>query len=94
MVYPTSSAAALTLSMGMGIAGSVNTEHADFINAFTPAPLARDVAACIVAQVRCGPVAGRDATPLALRPPPDVTGRTPAVCARTRGPVTRPAAMS
>jgi len=68
VVYPTRSVVGLTLSTGMATAGSVNTEHADFINAFTPAPLARDVAACIVAHVRCGPVTGHNATPLALRP--------------------------
>lgn len=62
-VYPTRSAADLTLSMGPTSTGPVTTAHADFMNGWTASTLAADVKACTAADVRCGPVTGADATP-------------------------------
>jgi hypothetical protein len=61
--YPTSSAAGLTLSVGPTMQGSVTTAHADFMNGWNEPVLTSDVAACVTAGVRCGPVSGADATP-------------------------------
>ncbi len=66
-IYPTSSAAGLTLSTGPDSTGSINSEHADFLNAFAPAPLGRDVSSCLVGRVRCGHVRGPEATPASAR---------------------------
>lgn len=61
--YPTSSAAGLTLSIGPTQAGSIDTEHADFMDGWTQSVMAADVRACTAADVRCGPVTGPEATP-------------------------------
>ena len=61
--YPTSSAAGLTLSMSPTMQGSTDTAHADFINGWNQALMARDTTACIAGRVRCGPVAGAGAVP-------------------------------
>lgn len=63
MVYPTSSAAGLTLSVGPEMQGSVTTAHADFMNGWDEPVLTSDVNACVVTGTRCGPVSGADATP-------------------------------
>ena len=69
--YPTSSAAGLTLSMSPTMSGSTDTAHADFINGWNQALMARDTSACIAGRLRCGPVAGAGAGP-----PGPVTART------------------
>jgi hypothetical protein len=61
--YPTSSAADLTLSMSPTMHGSTDTAHADFINGWDQALLARNTSACIAAHLRCGPVTGTGAVP-------------------------------
>ena len=61
--YPTASAAGLTLSMSPTMQGSVNTAHADFINGWDQALLARNTSACIGGRLRCGPVTGAGAVP-------------------------------
>lgn len=68
VTYPTASAAGLTLSTGPGATGSVDTEHADFLDAFAPAPLAADVARCLKAGIRCGRVSGPLAQPQPVPP--------------------------
>lgn len=60
--YPVKGTSGLALSTGKDTTGSVNSEHADFINAFVPGPLAEDVHRCIDLVVRCGRVTGPDAT--------------------------------
>lgn len=61
--YPTSSAAALTVSMTPTMQGSTNTEHVDFINGWNQTTLTRDVTACVNTSTRCGRVTGPEATP-------------------------------
>ncbi len=61
--YPTASATGLTLSVGPQLQGSINTEHADFMNGWTEPILTADVTACVASGTRCGPVSGADATP-------------------------------
>jgi hypothetical protein len=61
--YPTSSAAALTVSMTPTMQGSTDTEHVDFINGWTQTILTADVNACVATSTRCGPVTGSGATP-------------------------------
>jgi Domain of unknown function (DUF1996) len=61
--YPTSSAAGLTLSMSPTMRGSTDTAHADFINGWDQALMARDTSACIAGRLRCGPVTGAGAVP-------------------------------
>ena len=61
--YPTSTATGLTLSMSPTMRGSTDTAHADFINGWNQALLARDTSACIAARLRCGPVTGTGAVP-------------------------------
>lgn len=68
--YPTSSAAGLTLSIGPTQTGSVDTEHADFMNGWNQSVLTADVRACTAADVRCGPVTGPEATPQGGKPEP------------------------
>ena len=63
VVYPTSSASGLTLSIGPSTQGSVDTAHADFMNGWNQAVLTADVNACVVTGTRCGPVSGAEATP-------------------------------
>lgn len=65
--YPTSSAAGLTLSTGPGTSNSTDSEHVDFMNAFSATPLASDVTRCLTGDTRCGRVTGPDAVP---GPPP------------------------
>ncbi|GIT81207.1 hypothetical protein LLS1_28760 [Leifsonia sp. LS1] len=63
VTYPTSSAAGITLSTGPDTHGPPVTGHADFVDGWQQPRMAADVAACVDAQVRCGPVRGADATP-------------------------------
>jgi hypothetical protein len=63
VVYPTSSAAGLTVSMTPTMTGSTNTEHVDFVNGWTQSILNADVSACVATSTRCGPVSGPGATP-------------------------------
>lgn len=75
--YPTSSAAGLTLSMGPTQTGPVTTEHADFMDGWNQAVFAADVNACVVPDIRCGPVMGPEATPLGGRAPGKGRATTP-----------------
>jgi hypothetical protein len=62
VVYPITSAAGLTLSMGPGMQGSVDTAHGDFINGWNQTDLARDITTCSSGQARrCGVALGPDA---------------------------------
>lgn len=61
--YPTSSAAALTLSIGPAQQGSILTGHADFMDGWNQQVMNSDVAACIDTQTRCGPVSGPQGVP-------------------------------
>jgi hypothetical protein len=63
LVYPTSTAANITVSMSPTMQGSVDTEHVDFINGWNQTQLDADVNACIATATRCGPVIGAQATP-------------------------------
>jgi hypothetical protein len=63
VVYPTSSAAGLSLSMSPTMTGSTDTAHADFIDGWREPVLDRDVAACVATSTRCGSVQGALATP-------------------------------
>jgi hypothetical protein len=62
-VYPTSSAAALTLSMGPHTQGSTDTAHADFINGWNQRDFDAVATTCITGAKACGPVTGPAATP-------------------------------
>jgi Domain of unknown function (DUF1996) len=68
LVYPTSTAADITVSMSPTMQGSVNTEHVDFINGWNQTRLDADVNACIATATRCGPVIGAQATPQGPNP--------------------------
>ena len=63
VVYPTSSANDLTLSMTPTMAGSTDTEHVDFMNGWTQTVISANTAACVATSTRCGPVTGPTATP-------------------------------
>lgn len=63
VIYPISSASGLALSMSPRMTGSVDTAHADFINAWRQNILDRDVGACLATFTRCGPVSGPGAVP-------------------------------
>lgn len=63
VIYPTSSASGLALSMSPATTGSVDTAHVDFINGWKQNILDRDVRACVATSTRCGPVTGPQATP-------------------------------
>jgi hypothetical protein len=63
VVYPTSSASGLTLSVSPQLQGSVDTAHADFMNGWNESVLTADVKACVNTGTRCGPVSGAEATP-------------------------------
>jgi hypothetical protein len=63
VVFPTSSAANLTLSMTPTMTGSTNTEHVDFVNGWRQSTMDADTAACVATATRCGPVTGPQATP-------------------------------
>jgi hypothetical protein len=64
--YPIATGTGLTLSMGPGVAGSVTTAHADFVNAWSQDTLAGLIRACVDTGVKCGTV-GRDNRPLGVR---------------------------
>jgi hypothetical protein len=61
--YPTSSGHGITLSTGPNTQGPPVTGHADFVSGWQQGRMDADVAACVTAQLRCGPVAGAEATP-------------------------------
>lgn len=63
VVYPTSSAAGLTLSTGPTQQGPMFTGHADFLDGWTQSRMDADVAACIDTETRCGETSGPLATP-------------------------------
>jgi hypothetical protein len=62
-VYPTASAAGLTLSMGPGMQGSTDTAHADFVDGWNQTAFDRAFATCVTGGRACGGVTGTDATP-------------------------------
>lgn len=61
VVYPITSPAGLTLSMGPGQQGSVDTAHGDFINGWNQTVLTALIRGCAGAQRTCGHVTGADA---------------------------------
>lgn len=63
VTYPTSSGDGITLSTGPKTQGPPVTGHADFVSGWQQSRMDTDVAACVTAQVRCGPVIGAAATP-------------------------------
>jgi Domain of unknown function (DUF1996) len=63
VTYPTSSGAGITLSTGPQTQGPPVTGHADFVSGWQQGRMDADVAACVTAQVRCGPVTGAQAAP-------------------------------
>lgn len=63
VIYPTSSASGITLSMSPTTQGSPTTEHVDFISGWNNDVLAADVKACIATNTRCGPASGPQAIP-------------------------------
>jgi hypothetical protein len=67
VTYPTASGAAITLSTGPHTQGPPVTGHADFVDGWNQQRMDADTAACIAAQVRCGPVRGAEAVPLGGR---------------------------
>ncbi len=69
VTYPTSRGDGITLSTGPHTQGPPVTGHADFISGWQQNRMDADVAACVTAQVRCGPVVGADATPRGGREP-------------------------
>jgi hypothetical protein len=63
--YPIATGSGLTLSMGPGVAGSVTTAHADFVNGWSQNTLATLVRACVDRGRKCGTV-GPDNRPLGV----------------------------
>ena len=63
VIYRTSDAKGLQLSMSPTMDGSTDTAHADFVNGWNQDDLDRDTQACIATQTRCGAVPGPTATP-------------------------------
>jgi Domain of unknown function (DUF1996) len=61
VVYPITSAAGLTLSMGPGQQGSTDTAHGDFISGWNQAVLTRLISGCSGTANTCGHVTGADA---------------------------------
>jgi hypothetical protein len=61
VVYPITSAAGLTLSMGPGQQGSVDTAHGDFINGWNQSVLTGLITGCAGETHLCGHVTGSDA---------------------------------
>jgi hypothetical protein len=61
VVYPITSPANLTLSMGPGMQGSTDTAHGDFINGWNQSVLARVINGCAGKSHTCGHVTGSDA---------------------------------
>ena len=62
--YSTSSGSGITLSTGPSTQGPPVTGHADFVSGWNQQRMDADTAACVTAQVRCGPVRGADAIPM------------------------------
>lgn len=69
VAYPTRSGNGITLSTGQSTQGPPVTGHADFVNGWQQSRMDADVAACVTAQVRCGPVSGTEAAPRGGRAP-------------------------
>jgi Domain of unknown function (DUF1996) len=61
VVYPITSAAGITLSMGPGQQGSVDTAHGDFINGWNQSVLSGLISGCAGTTHTCGHVTGPDA---------------------------------
>jgi hypothetical protein len=61
VIYPITSAAGLTLSMGPGQQGTTDTAHGDFINGWNQSVLTRLIAGCASPALTCGHVTGADA---------------------------------
>jgi hypothetical protein len=61
VIYPITSAAGLTLSMGPGQQGSTDTAHGDFINGWNQSVLNRLISGCASPSLTCGHVTGADA---------------------------------
>jgi len=61
VVYPITSAAGITLSMGPGQQGSTDTAHGDFINGWSQSVLSRLISGCASATHTCGHVTGPSA---------------------------------
>jgi hypothetical protein len=61
VIYPITSAAGLTLSMGPGQQGSVDTAHGDFISGWNQSVLTALIDGCAGPAHACGHVGGRDA---------------------------------
>ena len=61
VVYPITSAAGLTLSMGPGQQGSTDTAHGDFINGWDQSVLSTLISGCAGTAHTCGHVTGPDA---------------------------------
>ena len=61
VVYPITSTAGLTLSMGPGQQGSTDTAHGDFINGWNQSVLSRLISGCASTSHTCGHVTGPDA---------------------------------
>jgi hypothetical protein len=61
VVYPIISAAGITLSMGPGQQGSVDTAHGDFINGWNQSVLSGLISGCAGTTHTCGHVTGPDA---------------------------------
>lgn len=66
--YPTSSGDGITLSTGPQTQGPPVTGHADFVSGWQQGRMDADTAACVTAQVRCGPVSGAQAAPRGGKP--------------------------
>jgi hypothetical protein len=60
VVYPITSLAGLTLSMGPGQQGSTNTAHGDFINGWNESILTGLISGCASSTMTCGHVTGVD----------------------------------
>lgn len=69
VTYPTSSGGGITLSTGPQSQGPPVTGHADFLSGWQQSRMDADTAACVTAQVRCGPVTGAQAAPKGGRVP-------------------------
>jgi hypothetical protein len=61
VVYPVTSAAGLTLSMGPGQQGTTDTAHGDFINGWNQSVLARLIGGCASPALTCGHATGANA---------------------------------
>jgi hypothetical protein len=61
VVYPITSAAGITLSMGPGQQGSIDTAHGDFINGWNQSVLSGLISGCASTTHKCGHVSGPNA---------------------------------